>query len=87
MPVSAAAIWKVGRSAEGRRSEVSMAGAAAAGIVSTTVVAAPATATPATKLRRLTFGPLSLRAISSSLVTPLRGGDLIKTCAAAGISA
>src|ERR1700676_5068919 len=76
VPVSAAAIWALGRSADGRGDE---AVAARASFCGDTAVAAPVTATPAMNFRRLTFGPLSLhaesfarslRAMSSSLVTP-----------------
>ena len=60
VPVSAAATWALGRTADGRRagaSAVSATGAVAATAASCgdTAVAAPATATPAMKLRRLTL--------------------------------
>src|ERR1700692_3258175 len=82
VPVSAAAIWAWGGSGDGRGDgAVPATGAVAARASSCgdTAVAAPVTATPAMNFRRLTFGPLSLRAesfarslraMSSSLVTP-----------------
>src|SRR3981081_4627051 len=81
VPVSAAAIWALGRSADGRddgavtATGATGAVAARASPCGDTAVAAPVTATPAMKLRRLTFAPLSLRAESfldmcSSLITP-----------------
>src|SRR6516225_142 len=76
MPVSAAAMRALGRTADGSRAGASPpsatgAVAAVAAFCGDTAVAAPATATPAMKLRRLTFGPdpffpLPLRAIISS---------------------
>jgi len=73
IPVSAAAIRVLSRSADGRRGAADSETAAAAPAPSCddTVLAAPVTATPAMNLRRLTFGPFvlakSLRGMSSSM--------------------
>src|SRR5215467_11199055 len=85
VPVSAAAIWALGRSADGRRggvAAVSATGAVAAWTCADAAVAAPVRAAPAMNLRRLTSGPfaaepcglLSLRAMSSSFCRPPRRG-------------
>src|SRR5262245_15921349 len=78
VPVSAAATWAFGGSADGRRGGTStgVCGVAAGAVAGATVVA-PATATPAKNLRRLNFASLSLRIVapfrwSRRHSTPLR---------------
>src|SRR5262245_56060019 len=86
VPVSAAAIWAFGRSAEGSRAGSASvvapgAAAACAGSCGDTAVAAPVKATPAINLRRLKSRPftaepcglLSLLAIGSSFCGPRAG--------------
>src|SRR6266436_10380027 len=63
VPVSAAAMWALGRSADGSRggvAAVSVAGAVAAWTCADAAVTAPVRAAPAMNLRRLTSGPLAV---------------------------